>query len=153
MKTPRTRPVPAWLRDAPGLVRPGDRRQYDALAAELGHKAPHAGVAAREVVLIDQVLPDGHGVAAAAEGQLNQLPVRLAGAGGRRPTAWRRTGEVSQARRRRAEVGGHRPGRFCQRVAPASGRAHHQPRGFQVRSGRLTPHARRCFNAAQRPAL
>jgi hypothetical protein len=46
-------------------------------AAQLAHEAPHAGVPGREAVLVDQVLPDRHGVAAAAEGQLDQLPIRL----------------------------------------------------------------------------
>jgi hypothetical protein len=40
-------------------------------------------------VLIDQVLRDPHGVAAATEGELDQLVVRLAGTGGRRPARGR----------------------------------------------------------------
>ncbi len=47
------------------------------LAAQHAHETPHAGVAGRGAVLVDQVLPDRHGVAAAAEGQLDQLSVRL----------------------------------------------------------------------------
>lgn len=59
-------------------------------AAELGHEVPHAGVAAGEAVLIDEALPDRHGVATTTEGQFDQLTVRLAGAGLRRPTGpWR----------------------------------------------------------------
>ena len=50
-------------------------------AASLAHEALHALVAARESVLGNQILPDGHGIAAAAEPQVDGFPVRLAGAG------------------------------------------------------------------------
>jgi len=50
-------------------------------SASLTHEALHALVATGEAVLGDQVLPDGHGVAAAAEPHVDGLPVRLAGAG------------------------------------------------------------------------
>jgi hypothetical protein len=83
-----------------------------ALAAELAHEAAHTGVAAGELMLIDEVLPDGHGVAAAAERQLDQLAIRFAGAGGRCPAAPRRPRrERARARRDRAGVGGHLAGR------------------------------------------
>jgi len=60
------------------------------LAAERPHEAPHTGVPAREALLIDEVLPDRHGVAAAGEGQFEQLAVGLAGTGGRGPAGRRR---------------------------------------------------------------
>jgi hypothetical protein len=43
-------------------------------------------------------------------------------------------------------------GRICRRVAPAPGRPHGKPRGFEVGPGGLAPHARRCFYAPRRPA-
>ena len=50
-------------------------------SAPLAHEALHALVAAGEAVLGDQVLPDGHGIAAAADPQVDGFPVLLAGAG------------------------------------------------------------------------
>src|SRR5947208_15334388 len=61
-----------------------------ALAAELHHEAPHARIPGREAVLIDEVLPDRHGVATAAESQLDELAVRRAGTRGRGPVVRRR---------------------------------------------------------------
>ena len=110
---------PVAVVDLPFLARRGDDhgvRLGRALAAQLDHEAPHAGVPGREAVLIDEVLPDRHGVAAAAEGELDQLAVRLAGAGGRAPGSGGggRVGRPAQARRDPgAEVGGHLTGRIC----------------------------------------
>ncbi len=50
-------------------------------AAQLAHEALHALVAAGETVLVDQVLPDRHGIAAAAESQFDGFPIRGAGTG------------------------------------------------------------------------
>src|ERR1019366_526007 len=50
-------------------------------SAPLAHEALHALVAAGEAVLGDQVLPDGPRIAAAADPQLDGLPVRLPGTG------------------------------------------------------------------------
>src|SRR5713101_3173754 len=46
---------------------------------------------------------------------------------------------------------GHLFGRICRWVAPPPGRSHGDPGGLEVGPGRLAPHARRRFNAAQRP--
>src|SRR5262245_16703830 len=48
-----------------------------ALAAERAHETAHAGVAGREAMLIEEVLPDRHGVAVAAQGNLDELTIRL----------------------------------------------------------------------------
>ena len=51
-------------------------------AAQFTHEALDALIAAAKAVLINQVLPDGHGVAAAVKPELDGLAIRLAGAGG-----------------------------------------------------------------------
>jgi hypothetical protein len=51
-------------------------------------------------VIVDEVLPDGHGVAATGQGLSNHLTVRLAGTRTRRAPRWRGW----------PRVGGHRPG-------------------------------------------
>ena len=134
-----------------------------ALAAELPHEAAHAGVAGREAVLIDEVLPDRHGVAAAAQGQRDQLAVRLTGAGGRSPLAGRGPrGQVREARREPLEVGGpltgricrvggHRTGRFWRWPGPARP-ADRDPSRLEIGARRLATDSRRLFNAAERPA-
>jgi NADP-dependent 3-hydroxy acid dehydrogenase YdfG len=48
---------------------------------ELRDEAPDAGTSSGEAVIVDEVLPDRHGVATPGEGLLNELPVGLAGAG------------------------------------------------------------------------
>ena len=53
------------------------------VAAQLAHEALDALIAAGETVLGHQILPDGHGIAAAAEPQFDGFPVWLAGAGPR----------------------------------------------------------------------
>ena len=82
-------------------------------------EAPHARIGRWEAMVIDQVLPDGHGVAPPAERRDDRLAVGLAGARPRRTT-----GTVSghgsggsragAGRERRRRVGGHlhRNGRF-----------------------------------------
>jgi hypothetical protein len=74
-------------------------------APQLRDESPHAGVAGAKAVVIDQVLPNGDGVATPGECLGNQLAIRLAGAGARRA--------------RRGGVGGHlgdRNGRFGRKV-------------------------------------
>ena len=50
-------------------------------AAQLAHEAVDRLIAAAEAVVVDQVLPDRHGVAAAVKPQLDDFSIRLAGAG------------------------------------------------------------------------
>ena len=47
---------------------------------QLANEALDALIAVRKAVLGDQVLPDGHGIAATREPEFDQLAVRLAGA-------------------------------------------------------------------------
>ena len=54
----------------------------DRCAAELADKAPHALIAAGEAGLRNQILPDGHGVAATGQTQFDQLAIRFTGTGG-----------------------------------------------------------------------
>jgi hypothetical protein len=133
-----------------------------ALAAQLAHEAAYARVTTGEAVLIDEVLPDRHGVPAAVEGQLDQLAVRLAGA--RRRCAagrgWPRRGG-QEPRRQRGGVGGHLTGRFCRVGGHLTGRfwrpalagvADRDPGGLEVRAGRLATDTGRVFDAAERPS-
>src|SRR6185437_15231996 len=67
----------------------GCRRDHDARlrrgrAAEGQDKAPHARIASREAVIVDEVLPDRHGVASAAERLGDLLSIGLARARTRR---------------------------------------------------------------------
>ena len=110
-------------------------------------------------MVIDQVLPDGHGVVPAAQRLDNQLAVRLTrtrawrsagaqrgrGGGGHRP----RGGRVCGVR-----VGGHhrRNGRFCRVAARTTAAPHPKASGFQVAAGRLPAHPGGLFDAAERPA-
>jgi len=49
-------------------------------------EAADAGVLGRKAMIVDEVAPDGHGVAAAVEGHLDQFAIRFARAGrGRAP--------------------------------------------------------------------
>ena len=122
-------------------------------------EAPHARIARREAVVIDQVLPDGHGVAPPAERGHDQLAVGLAGARLRCSTRLvpGRGGGVTRARvgrgcRRR--VGGHlrRNGRVCRSSARTAPAQHHHASGLQVAAGRLAPDPGRPLDAPQRPA-
>jgi hypothetical protein len=76
---------------------------------KLAHEAPHALVATSETAGIDQILPNGHGVAAPRNPDFNRVSVWLAGAGGGTATG-RWGGAVGQLR---AKVGDHLVGRFC----------------------------------------
>jgi hypothetical protein len=114
-RVPDHRPVAVV--DLAFLARRGDDHRMGLgrpLAAQPPDEAPHAGVAGQEAVVIDEVLPDRHGVAAAAEGQLDQLAIRLARTGRRGPAGrrWPRR-EVDELRRDWPDVGGHLTGRIC----------------------------------------
>src|SRR5207245_2781476 len=123
-----------------------------ALAAELHHEAPHARIPGREAVLIDEVLPDRHGVATAAESQFDELAVRRAGTRGRGPVARRRPRrELRKAWRARPGVGGHLTGRFWWRP-PAAGRADRDSGGLEIAARRPATNAGRLFGAAERAA-
>jgi len=117
-------------------------------------RPPDAGVPGGEAVIVDQVAPDHHGVAAAGHGTLDQLPVGHAGTGGRGALGARLPDRRAGLRRRGGQprVGGHPYGRFCRRVAPAPRGPHGEPGGLEVGAGRLAPHAGRRFDVAQRPA-
>ena len=122
-----------------------------ARAAQLDDVTPHAGVARREAVLIDEVPPD-RGVPAPAEGELDQLAVRLARA--RRRCAegrGRPRRRFCVARRERSEVGGHLTGRLWWRP-PTAGRANRDPGAPEIRARRLATDAGGVFNTAERPS-
>ena len=52
-------------------------------SAVAAHEAAHAGVLGGEAVVVDEIAPDR--VAAPGDGELDQVPIRLAGTGGGRP--------------------------------------------------------------------
>ena len=143
----------AWIR--------GDHRPSldGGLLPDGRDEAPHAGIARREAVVVDQVLPDGHGVAAAAERVDDQLAVGLARAGLRRSTGTLLrygcgvTG-VCAGRRGRRRVGGHlrRNGRFCRTSGRPATAAHGQAGRLQVVAGGLAPDPGGLFDPPQRPA-
>ena len=64
-------------------------------AAQLDDEAPDARIPRGEAVIVDEVLPDRHRVAAAPQRLGDQLAIRLAGARTRRAT---RPGDRSQSR-------------------------------------------------------
>src|SRR5437879_2399539 len=130
-------------------------------AAELADVAHDARVGGGEAVGVDEVLPDRHRVAPAGERRRDQLPVRLARAGGgTAPGArqGRRGGRVGRhpdpvgriCRRPRAGVGRHLNGRFW-RLAPPARRTDHDARRPEVGARRLAANTRCLFNAPERP--
>src|SRR6058998_2179739 len=70
-------------------------------AAQRHDEAAHAGVLGGKAVIVDEVPPDRHRVAAPGERQLDQLAVGRAGAGGGRPLRPRRPCRRGGGRRRR----------------------------------------------------
>jgi hypothetical protein len=137
--------------DLPFLPRRGDDHRVGlgrVLTTQRDHEAPHAGVARGEAMLIDEVLPDRHRIAPAADGQPDQLAVGLAGArrrgtaGGGRPS--RRT------RRQGSGVGGHLSGRICQVGGHLTGPFWRRPADRRSPSRRAD--AGRLLDAAERPA-
>ena len=105
---------------------------------ERRHEAPYAGIPRGEAVVIDQVLPDGHGVAPAAQRLDDQLAVGLARTRARRAARPRRVGGylLPGGRFWVGGVGGHLRGngRFCwTATGTAAGRA---PQGQRLSSSR-----------------
>jgi hypothetical protein len=72
------------------------------LAAQRDDEATDARILGGEAVIIDEIAPDRHGIAAAGERHLDQLAIRFARAGrGRTPWGWWR----------RVQRGGEIPGK------------------------------------------
>ena len=119
-------------------------------------EAPYARIARWEAMVIDQVLPDGHGVAPPAERFDDQLTVGFTGARPRRST-WTSAGHgggVTHAGRGRwRRVGGHLRGngRFWTSRRPATA-PHPQAGRLQIAAGGLTPDPGGLFDPPQRPA-
>ena len=127
-------------------------------SAELADEALDTLITAGEPAVRNQVLPDGHGVAAPGESELDRFPVGLAGArgraalGARQPWFCRLVG-----RSRQAGVGGHRRfiGRFCcrrRRPPPTPGWPRLDSGGSQVSGRSLSTHTGRPLDPPQRPA-
>jgi hypothetical protein len=142
--------------------------------AEHHDKAPHAGIPGGEAVVVDEVLPDGHGVAAMPERLDDQLSIRLARARTRGATRVRDRSRVGGHLRPGGRfccvgVGGHLPGnrrscrtrvgghqrwgncRFCLGFAWATSATHRQPRRFQIAADGLSAHTGRLLDARARP--
>ena len=108
-------------------------------------------------MVIDQVLPDGHGVASPPDGLDDQLAVGLTGARLRRAAGavpGHRHGVTRAGRRCSRRVGGHlrRNGRFCRTSGRPATAAHRQAGPLQVAAGGLTPDPGGPFDSPQRPA-
>ena len=140
---------------------PGDHRPSldGGLLPDGRDEAPHARIARRETVVVDQVLPDGRGVAPAAERVDDQLAVGLARARLRRSTGplrgdGRGVVRALASRRGRRRVGGHLRGngRICRTSGWAATAAHGQAGRFQVTAGGLAPDPGGLFDPPQRPA-
>ena len=124
-----------------------------ALPAERDDEAADAGVLGGKAVIVDEVAPDRHGVAAAGEGPLDQFAIGLARAGRWRASRrWGRGQRVRDPRRKGLGVGGHLTGRIWGRQPSVPRIAHDDPGGLEVGAGGLAPHARRLLDAPQRPA-
>jgi hypothetical protein len=142
-------------------------------ATEREHKAADARIPRDETVVVDQVVPDRHGVPTAAHRLGDQLAIRLAGTRTRRAAGAWDGGEVGGHLRCGGRfcpirVGGHlrRNGRFCRRVGghprrggrfwrphprPATPATHRDPGRLQIVAGRLSAYAGGRFDAPQRP--
>ena len=123
-------------------------------SALLANEPLDAVVAPREAMVVYQILPDGHRVAATRQIQFDDFPVWLtragAGTAAGLPFRWRKIGRFFGRR-----VGGHLYGRFCRRgriPAPTTRRPNRNPRRLQVAGGRFPPDACRLLNPPQRPA-
>ena len=143
-----------------GPVRRDDGPCLDGgLLPERRDEAPYACIASREAMVIDQVLPDGHGVASPPDGLDDQLAVGLTGARLRRaagavPGHRRGVIRARAGRRRPRRVGGHlrRNGRFCRSSGRSATAAHRQAGALQVAAGGLAPDPGGRFDPPQRPA-
>jgi hypothetical protein len=103
-------------------------------------------------VIIDQVAPDRHGVAAAGEGRLDHFAIRFARAGGGRPP-WRgrRAQRAGDPWRTGSRVGGYLYGRICRGVAPpppGAARRVRRPRGRRRPSRAAPVSPARCAGAS-----
>ena len=145
---------PAWSTDVFFESRQGHKdvmhtgSSVRASAGERPHtfatKAADTRVSPAKPVIVDQVLPDGHRVAAPSQRLDNQLSVRLAGA---RPRGSARS-------RGDHGVGEHlgRGGRFWRPVpGPTAPPTHRDAGRLQIAAGRLPADARRLLDAPQRP--
>ncbi len=127
-------------------------------ATQLPDKAADAGIAGREAVVVDQILPDRDGVAPPRHRGLDQLAVGLTGTGPRGPAGPPRRAGVGEHQGRggrlwRRRVGGHLPGngRFCRaRRRPATS-ADRNPRRLEIGADRFTAGASCLFDAPERP--
>ena len=126
-------------------------------AAQFCHEATDACVLRGEAVILDEILLDGHRIAAAGQRLVNQLAIGLAGARTRRSTGPRRQprvgGHLARGGRLCRRVGGHLPGncRFWWTFAWPTAAADGNPRRAQVLADRDAMHARRAADARQRP--
>jgi hypothetical protein len=127
------------------------------LAAQGDHEAPHTGVPGWEPVLVDEVLPDRHGIAAAPEGEFDQLAVGLAGARPRGPggSAAAMAAARRATQRPHAKVGGHLTGRFCQVGGHRTARRPPGPgtRTHAATVSRCASHPQHCSMSCSIPAL
>jgi hypothetical protein len=116
------------------------------VGAEPPHEAPDARVAAGKAVVVHEVLPDRHRIAAAAERLDDQIAVRLARAGARRATWWRP--------RRRRRVGGHLRGngRFWFPFSWTAPSADGDTRRPEIGPGRLASNTGLLLNPPERPS-
>ena len=112
--------------------------------AQRGDKAADTGVAPGKPMVIDQVLPDGHGVAPPVQRLDDQLAIRFARARARRAARRGERGGVGRHLRRGGRAWRPRP----RPTAPPTDR---DPSRLQIAAGRLPADARRRFNAPQRP--
>ena len=112
------------------------------LLPERRDEAPYACITSREAMVIDQVLPDGHGVAPPGPTAAGAVP------GHRRGVTRARAG-----RRCPRRVGGHlrRNGRFCRRRGRPATAPHHHAGRLQVAAGRLAADPGGPFDPPQRP--
>ena len=77
-------------------------------STQLAHEALHGLIAARKTLIGNQILPDGHGIAATTQTQFDDLSIRCAGAG--RGRLW--GGQVQIGQIEAPRIGGHPIGRF-----------------------------------------
>ena len=142
-----------------GRGRDDDARLGGRRAAQLRDEAADARVARGEAVVVDEVLPDRHRVAAARQRLGDQLAIRLAGARARGAARRWRTHEVGG--HLRGVIAGFAP-RSVDTSAEMAGFAvdslgRPRPRtgdagGLQIAAGRLATDAGRLLDAPERPA-
>jgi len=134
-----------------------DRTRFRRLrAAQFADVALDAFVGAPEAVLVHQLLPDGHGVAAMRQGHFDEIAPGLAGTGGWTVGGFRpnRAGGhlAGIGRFCGLRAGGHLVGRFCFPPAPAAGCPYGNARSLQISGCGLPANAGGLLNPTQRPA-